>query len=77
MKMEDQRKKIVGVHHRAWGELRVVVASVAVTILLAVALVILSLVDPMDDVVMAILPRFISALVSAPRARRFLSPRPL
>ena len=50
--MEDQRKKIVGVHHRAWGELRVVVASVAVT-LLHVALIILSLVDPIDDVLMA------------------------
>ena len=55
--MEDQRKKIVGVHHRAWGELRVVVASVAVTILLVVALILLLLVDPIDDVLMAILRR--------------------
>ena len=70
--MEDQRKKIVGVHHRAWGELRVVVASVAVTILLVVALILLLLVDPLDDVCMVILGRFFSAFASAPRARRVL-----
>ena len=64
--MEDQRKKIVGVHHRAWGELRVVVASVAVTILLVVALILLLLVDPFDDVLMAQLRRFLSAFVSVP-----------
>ena len=39
---------------QAWEELRVVVASVAVT-LLHVALIILSLVDPIDDVLVAIL----------------------
>ena len=68
----ERERENSGSASQAWEELRVVVASVAVTILLAVALVILSLVDPMDDVVMAILPRFISALVSAPRARRVL-----
>ena len=70
--MEDQRKKIVGVHHRAWGELRVVVASVAVTILLVVALILLLLVDPLDDVLMATIRRIRSAMASAPRARRVL-----
>ena len=50
----EREKKIVGVHPQAWEELRVVVASVAVT-LLHVALIILSLVDPIDDVLVAIL----------------------
>ena len=49
-----------------------VVASVEVT-LLQVALILL-LVDPIDDVVMAILRRIPSATASAPRARRFFSP---
>ena len=50
----EREKKIVGVHPQAWEELRVVVASVAIT-LLHVALIILSLVDPIDDVLVAIL----------------------
>ena len=53
--MEDQREREnSGSASQAWEELRVVVASVAVT-LLHVALIILSLVDPIDDVLVAIL----------------------
>ena len=59
-----------------WEELRVVVASVGVTILLVVALEPMR-VDPFDDVLMAILYRLLYALVSAPRARRVLRTCPL
>ena len=51
-----------------------VVASVAVTILhgiFRVALILL-LVDPIDDVLVAMHRRFRSAIASAPRARRVL-----
>ena len=55
VRMEDQREREnSGSASQAWEELWVVVASVAVT-LLHVALIILSLVDPIDDVLVAIL----------------------
>ena len=71
----EREKKNSGSASQDWEELRVVVASVTI-LLVVVALIILSLVDPMDDVVMAILPCFISALVCALRARRVLRTRP-
>ena len=52
-----------------------VVASIAVT-KLHVALILL-LVDPFEDVLMAIMRRGISAIASAPRARRVLRTGPL
>ena len=48
-----REKRNSGSASQAWEELRVVAASVSVTILLVVALIILSLVDPIDDVLMA------------------------
>ena len=50
----ERERENSGSASQAWEELRVVVASVAVT-LLHVALIILSLVDPIDDVLVAIL----------------------
>ena len=87
VRMEDQERETkdggwwwecitgLGSNH----EERRVVASVAVTRLhvaviklLVVALILLLLVDPLDDVCMVILGRFFSAFASAPRARRVL-----
>ena len=67
--MEDQReRKNSGSASQAWEELRVVVASVAVTILL-VSLILPLLVDPLDDVLMAQPQRYISAFASVPIAK--------
>ena len=70
MRMEDQREREnSGSASQAWEELWVVVASVAVTILLGGALILPLLVDPIDDVLMATLRRYISAFASVPIAK--------
>ena len=61
---------------QVWEELRVVVASVSVTLLLLVVALEPIRVDPIDDVLMAILYRLLYALVTAPRARRALRASP-
>ena len=70
VRMEDQREREnSGSASQAWEELWVVVASVAVTILLGGALILPLLVDPIDDVLMATLRRYISAFASVPIAK--------
>ena len=91
VRMEDQERETkdggwwwecitgLGSNH----EERRVVASVAVTrlhvavIKLLVVALILSLVDPIDDVLMVTLRRYPSARASAPRARRVLGSQKL
>ena len=70
MRMEDQkRENIIGSASKVIIAVDIV-ASVAVTIL-HVALILL-LVNPLDDVLMAMIRRYISASASDPRARRVL-----
>ena len=78
VRMEDQKRE-----NRIGSASKVIIAVAVVasiTILpvtiLHVALILL-LVDPIDDVLMAVMFRFPSAIASSPRARRVLSPQPL
>ena len=77
-RMEDQRER-EGEAHRSEErrvEKTILVFIADVAIVTDVALILL-LVNPIDDVLMAILRRSPSALASAPRARRVLIPQPL
>ena len=65
--MEDEENVV-------WSASQVVASKVEVNILVALTLL---LVDPRDDVQMAITHCFNYALGSAPRARRVLTPSPL
>ena len=49
--------------------------SKVLVVAVTVAHIILSLVDPIDDIMLAILQGSLSAITSTPRARRFLSPQ--
>jgi len=80
----QKRENVVGVHHKLetasqtsgkmFVELPIDVAVVAsVEVLFHVALILL-LVDPLDDVLMALIFCFRSATFSAPRAGRILTP---
>ena len=77
MRMEDQkRENRIGCASKVLIAVAVV-ASVAVTVERFKVALILSLVDPIDDVLVAMLRRCLSAIASEPTAGRVLSPQPL